>query len=50
MDACKDSFGYDSRYNMSRSYAACSSPDPSSELCNFASEESDYAYAYYDDN
>ena len=36
MDACKDSFGFDSRYNMSKSYAACSSPDPYSELCDFA--------------
>ena len=34
--ACKDSFGYDSRYNMSKSYAACSSPDPATEQCDFA--------------
>ena len=32
---CKDYFGYDSRYNMYKSYAACSSPDPASEECSF---------------
>ena len=34
-EACKDYFGYDSRYNLFRSYAACSSPDPASEECSF---------------
>ena len=33
MEACKDTFDFDPRYNMSRSYAACSSPDPDSHLC-----------------
>merc|ERR1711971_169956 len=28
VDACGDAFGYDSRYNFFKSYAACSSPDP----------------------
>ena len=36
MDACKDAFGYDSRYNMSKSYNACSSPDPNSDECYYA--------------
>ena len=35
MDACKDSFDYDSRYIMSKSYAACSSPDPYSDECYY---------------
>eukprot|EP00092_Neocalanus_flemingeri_P084631 GFUD01106353.1.p1 GENE.GFUD01106353.1~~GFUD01106353.1.p1 ORF type:complete len:116 (+),score=27.08 GFUD01106353.1:88-435(+) len=35
LEACKDGFEYDSRYNMSKSYAACSSPDPSSDECTF---------------
>ena len=39
MEACRDSFGYDSRYNMFKSYAACSSPDPHSEECHFVSHE-----------
>ena len=39
MDACKDAFDHDSRYNMSRSFAACSSPDPYSEDCNFVYED-----------
>ena len=34
-EACKDYFGYDSRYNLFKSYAACSSPDPASEECSF---------------
>ena len=34
MDACKDDFGYDSRYNMSKSYHACSTPDLYSEECS----------------
>ena len=38
VDACGDAFGYDSRYNLFKSYAACSSPDPSSEECLFAHE------------
>ena len=37
-EACKDGFGYDSRYNMSKSYAACSSPDPYSTQCYAAYE------------
>ena len=32
-EACKDDIGYDRRYNMSKSYAACSSPDPYSTEC-----------------
>ena len=35
LDACKDGFGYDSRYNKSKSYAACSSPDRDSDECDF---------------
>eukprot|EP00092_Neocalanus_flemingeri_P078711 GFUD01097957.1.p1 GENE.GFUD01097957.1~~GFUD01097957.1.p1 ORF type:complete len:121 (+),score=36.05 GFUD01097957.1:42-365(+) len=38
-EACRDSFDYDSRYNMSRSYAACSSPGPYSEECSFVRRE-----------
>ena len=38
MDACKDDFGYDSRYNMSKSYHACSTPDLYSEECSFVIE------------
>jgi hypothetical protein len=38
VDACKDAFDYDSRYNMFKSYAACSSPDPNSEKCFFTYE------------
>ena len=34
MDACKDDFGYDDRYNMSKSYHACSTPDLYSEECS----------------
>ena len=37
-DACGDAFGYDSRYNLFKSYAACSSPDPSSLECQFTHE------------
>ena len=33
MSACKDTFGHDDRYNMSKSYAACSSPPIDSEQC-----------------
>ena len=33
MSACKDTFGHDARYNMSKSYAACSSPAIDSEQC-----------------
>ena len=38
VDACGDAFDYDSRYNLFKSYAACSSPDPYSEECVFAQE------------
>ena len=33
MSACKDTFGPDARYNMSKSYTACSSPATDSEQC-----------------
>eukprot|EP00092_Neocalanus_flemingeri_P107792 GFUD01138359.1.p1 GENE.GFUD01138359.1~~GFUD01138359.1.p1 ORF type:complete len:115 (+),score=33.26 GFUD01138359.1:49-393(+) len=32
-EACKDGFDYDSRYNLFKSYAACSSPDSSIDKC-----------------
>ena len=33
MHACKDTFGHDERYDMSKSYAACATPDPHTEEC-----------------
>ena len=33
MSACKDTFRPDARYNMSKSYTACSSPATDSEQC-----------------
>ena len=35
MEACGDSFGYDDRYHMFKSYKACATPDPHSEECFF---------------
>merc|ERR1711872_133987 len=40
IEACGDSFGFDNRYGLFKSYRACTTPEPNSEECiNLMSNE-----------